>query len=97
MDTLWDLEMSAPSSHFVPTLTPIGPGHDGWRGATAPINAQIPSKHINNLKEPICYVAGPPGMVAGLIKPWLISLSSKRTFAPSILQAIESRATAWSQ
>ena len=32
-------------------------------GATAPINAQILSKHVNNLKDPIYYVVGPPGMV----------------------------------
>jgi len=65
MDTLWDLEMSNRNFHFVPTFTRIGPGHAGWKGATGPINAQILSEHINNLKDTIYYVAGPPGMVAG--------------------------------
>lgn len=64
MDTLWDLEMSHRSFHFVPTFTRIGPGHAEWKGATGPISAQILSKHINNLKDPIYYVAGPPGMVS---------------------------------
>ena len=64
MDTLWDLEMSNRSFHFVPTFTRIGPGHAGWNGATGPINAQILSKHIKTLQDPIYYVAGPPGMVS---------------------------------
>lgn len=65
MDTLWDLEMSNRSFHFVPTFTRIGPGHGGWKGATGSICAQLLSKHINNLRDPIYYVAGPPGMVSG--------------------------------
>jgi ferredoxin-NADP reductase len=64
-DTLWDLEMSTRSFHFVPTLTRIGPGHRGWKGATGPINAQLLSTHISNLQDPIYYIAGPPRMVAG--------------------------------
>lgn len=65
MDTLWDLEVSTRSFHFIPTFTRIGPGHGGWNGATGPINAQLLSKHISNSHDPIYYVAGPPGMVAG--------------------------------
>ena len=65
MDTLWDLEMSTRSFHFVPTFTRIGTGHGGWKGATGPINAQLLSKHVSNLQDPIYYVAGPPGMVEG--------------------------------
>jgi ferredoxin-NADP reductase len=65
MDTLWDLEMSNRNFHFVPTFTRIGLGHGGWKGATGPISAQLLSKHINNLQDPIYYVAGPPGMVSG--------------------------------
>ena len=65
MDTLWDLEMSNRSFHFVPTFTRIGPGHGGWKGQTGPINAQLLSKYINILQDPIYCVAGPPGMVNG--------------------------------
>jgi len=65
MDTLWDLEMSNRHFHFVPTFTRIAPGHDGWKGATGPINGQMLSKHISDLHDPIYYVAGPPGMVSG--------------------------------
>ena len=65
MDTLSDLEMSSRSFHFVPTFTRIEPGHGRWKGATGPINAQLLLKHVSNLKDPIYYVAGPPGMVAG--------------------------------
>jgi len=65
MDNLWDLEMSNRTFHFVPTFTRIAPGHDGWKGATGPINGQMLSKHISDLHDPIYYVAGPPGMVSG--------------------------------
>ena len=65
MDTLWDLEMSNRNFHFVPTFTRIGLGQGGWKGATGPINAQLLSKHVSELHDPIYYVAGPPGMVAG--------------------------------
>ena len=65
MDTLCDLEMSTGKLHFVPTFTRIVQGLGGWRGATGPINAQMLSNYISNLQDPIYYVAGPPGMVAG--------------------------------
>lgn len=64
MDTLWDLEMSSRSFHFVPTFTRIGPGHGGWKGATGAISAQLIRKYASNLQDPIYYVAGPPNMVA---------------------------------
>jgi ferredoxin-NADP reductase len=65
MDTLWDLEMSNRNYRFVPTFTRIEPGHGGWKGATGPINAHLLSQHASDLHNPIYYVAGPPGMVAG--------------------------------
>jgi ferredoxin-NADP reductase len=65
MDTLWDLEMSNRNFHFVPTFTRVVPGHGGWKGATGPIDAKLLSKHVSELHDPIYYVAGPPGMVAG--------------------------------
>jgi len=66
MDTLWDLEMSNQNFHFFPTFTRIAIGHCGWKGATGPIDAQMLSKHIRDLQDPIYYVAGPPGMVSGV-------------------------------
>jgi ferredoxin-NADP reductase len=65
MDTLWDLEMSNQNFHFFPTFTRIATGHGGWKGATGPINAEMLSKHLSDLQDPIYYVAGPPGMVSG--------------------------------
>jgi ferredoxin-NADP reductase len=66
MDALWDVEMSNQNFHFFPTFTRIAIGHQGWKGATGPINAQMLSKHISDLQNPIYYVAGPPGMVSGV-------------------------------
>jgi len=65
MDTLWDLEMSNRNFHFVPTFTRVAPGHGGWKGATGPIDGMLLSKHVSELHDPIYYVAGPTGMVAG--------------------------------
>lgn len=65
MDTLYNLEMSTGNFHFVPTLTRVAPGQGEWKGATGRINAQMLSNYIGNLQDPIYYVAGPPGMVAG--------------------------------
>ena len=57
--------MSTGNFHFVPTFTRIAPGQGGWKGSTGPINAHMLSKYVSNLQDPIYYVAGPPGMVAG--------------------------------
>jgi NAD(P)H-flavin reductase len=75
--------------HFVPTFTRIAPGQGGWKGTTGPINTQMLSNYISNSQDPIYYVAGPPGMVAGLTKRWLSSLSVKKTFVQTVLQVIE--------
>ena len=74
METLWDLEASNRTFHFVPTFTRVGPGHGGWKGAAGPINAQLLSTHIGKLPRPIYYIAGPPGMVAGA-QQTLVSLA----------------------
>jgi Na+-transporting NADH:ubiquinone oxidoreductase subunit NqrF len=50
--------------HFVPTLIRIGPGHVAWKGATGFISAPMPSRHVNNLRAPLYYVARPPDMVS---------------------------------
>jgi ferredoxin-NADP reductase len=65
MDTLCNREKVTENFHFVPTFTRIAPGQGGWKGATGPINAHMLSNYISNLQNPIYYVAGPPGMVAG--------------------------------
>jgi len=63
METLWQLEASNPSFHFVPTFTRISPGLGGWEGKTGHISAEMLSEHISDLPGPIYYVAGPPAMV----------------------------------
>jgi ferredoxin-NADP reductase len=68
MDTLRDLELANRNFRLVPTLTRIVPGNGGWKGATGPISAQMLRKYIDNLQDPIYYVAGPPGMVSGALQ-----------------------------
>ena len=65
MDTLCNLEMLTGNFNFVPTFTRIARGQGGWKGSSGPINTRMLSNYISNLQDPIYYVAGPPGMVAG--------------------------------
>jgi ferredoxin-NADP reductase len=39
-----------------------------WHGETARINQEMLSKYLNDLREPIYYIAGPPAMVSGMRK-----------------------------
>jgi len=65
MDTLCNLEMLTGKLSLCPNAYPHR-ATPGWMdGATGPINTQMLSNYISNLQDPIYYVAGPPGMVAG--------------------------------
>ena len=82
---------------FVPTLTRIAPGNGGWKGATGPINAQMLGKYIDNLQDPIYYVAGPPGMVSGAHQTLVEIAIPEEKIRIEHFAAIENRADAWSR
>ena len=55
-----------PRFQFIPTIThPDGLPHD-WRGELGHITEAMLTKWLSDFKVPIFYIAGPPGMVAGM-------------------------------
>jgi NAD(P)H-flavin reductase len=58
-------------------------------GTTGPINTQMLANYISNLQDPIYYVAGPPGMVAGTHQTLVEFAVREETFAQRVLQVIE--------
>ena len=65
MDTLRELESSTGNFRFVPTLTRVvDNANAGWEGETGRISSKMLSKHVFNLHDSTCYVAGPPTMVS---------------------------------
>ena len=51
---------------LVATMTDPGKSQLPWDGETGYINKQMLAKYVGDLAEPIYYVAGPPGLVAGM-------------------------------
>jgi ferredoxin-NADP reductase len=64
METLRELEISVESFHFVPTFTRVENAHREWKGETGHISSEMLSTHVAGLQNAICYIAGPPAMVA---------------------------------
>jgi ferredoxin-NADP reductase len=61
---IWEIERSANNFKFIPTLTRVGSSNTSWRGETGRITAEMLCRHPSRLQDAICYVAGPPEMVA---------------------------------
>ena len=62
------IQAPSPAPDLIPAGTSTENLHRDWnyeRGHISPINAHMLSNYISNLQDPIYYVAGPPGMVAG--------------------------------
>lgn len=64
METLWELESSVEHFRFFPTFTRGDGGNQRWMGETGHISREIVSRHVSDLRGCICYIAGPPAMVA---------------------------------
>jgi ferredoxin-NADP reductase len=63
---LRQLEGANPSYRFVPTMTDMENSALPWSGETGVIGEALLKRHLQNLKSPIYYLAGPPGMVMGM-------------------------------
>jgi ferredoxin-NADP reductase len=63
MDVIRRLEGTG-NFRFVPTLTRLDNIDSGWKGESGHISTEMLSRHLSNLQDSICYVAGPPAMVA---------------------------------
>jgi len=68
MEVLQNLEKTNPQFHFIATMTEMTGSKKTWNGETRRIDQEMLSKHLNDLRGPIYYIAGPPGMVGGMRK-----------------------------
>lgn len=55
-----------PNFALVATMTSPGKSKVPWDGETGYINKQMLAKYVGGLAKPIYYLAGPPGLVAGM-------------------------------
>lgn len=67
LDELQHIADTAPSVHFVPTMTDMAKSGRQWSGATGLINREMISGHLP-LFGPTYYIAGPPAMVVAMRK-----------------------------
>jgi ferredoxin-NADP reductase len=66
LEELREMQELNPRFQFIPTIThPDGLPHD-WRGELGHITEAMLTKWLSDFKVPIFYIAGPPGMVAGM-------------------------------
>ena len=67
-EALQILEKSNPDFHLVCTMTKMQQSQKEWKGETGLINKEMLLRQLIQLRGPIYYVAGPPGMVLGMRK-----------------------------
>ena len=63
LNDLRDLAKLNPNFHLLLTMTEMSKSSQPWSGETKFIDHEMLSRHIPNLRGPIYYIAGPPGMV----------------------------------
>jgi ferredoxin-NADP reductase len=66
LEELETLQKENPSFRLIPTMTLMERSHRPWQGEKGQINQAMLSRHAGGLDSPVYYIAGPPGMVAGL-------------------------------
>jgi ferredoxin-NADP reductase len=66
LDELQTVEKQNPNYKFIGTMTDMRNSQRVWQGETGHITPQMLTKWIRDLKGPIYYTAGPPGMVAAM-------------------------------
>jgi ferredoxin-NADP reductase len=62
-DELRALEQADPQLTFVPTMTAIAGSSQAWDGERGHIDAAMLGRHLDGVRNPIFYIAGPAGMV----------------------------------
>jgi ferredoxin-NADP reductase len=73
LESLDDLEKRNPNFHLIATMSEIRSSERKWEGETGLIDKAMLSGYINDLRGPIFYIAGPPGMVTEIRKILLAS------------------------
>ncbi|MGH3562468.1 MAG: hypothetical protein ACRDTN_11875, partial [Mycobacterium sp.] len=68
LDDLTKVAESNENFTFVPTMDHMELSQQSWAGETGVIDKAMLSKYVDDLKAPIYYLCGPPGMVAAMRK-----------------------------
>jgi ferredoxin-NADP reductase len=66
LDVLQRLQGENPHFHLIANMTGMDESLEKWSGETGQLDAEKLRRHIQSLNGPIYYIAGPPGMVAGM-------------------------------
>jgi ferredoxin-NADP reductase len=66
LDELQTVEKQNPNYKFIGTMTDMRKSQQVWQGETGHITPQMLMKLFRDLKGPVYYTAGPPGMVAAM-------------------------------
>ncbi|MGE0758230.1 MAG: FAD-dependent oxidoreductase [Pirellulaceae bacterium] len=72
LDEFRDLAEKNPNFRFIPTMTNMSQSHLPWKGETGYVTHELIARHLHSIisenerLHAIHYIAGPPGMVAGL-------------------------------
>ena len=73
LESLNSLEKSNPNLHLIATVSETVRSKTKWDGETGLIDKAMLSRYVNDLRGPIFYIAGPPGMVTEIRKMFLAS------------------------
>lgn len=70
-DTVWLEELQAlkeklPSFTLIPTMTSMEQSAHTWEGERGVIDEAMLARYLSDINEPLYYIVGPPGMVAGM-------------------------------
>ena len=66
LDILADLERAVPRFRVVATMTRMERSRRPWTGETTPIGPELLARYLRTPRGPCYYVAGSPGLVAGV-------------------------------
>ena len=66
LDELKRLEQANPNYRLIATMTEAGKSSRPWNGETAMIGRELLERYLPDVKAPIYYFAGPPGMTMAM-------------------------------
>jgi ferredoxin-NADP reductase len=66
IEELQALECVNPKYSFIPTMTQPSTSTKAWSGETGRLDMAMLKRHVDDVRSPVYYIAGPPTMVRGL-------------------------------
>ena len=73
LESLENLEKSNPNFHLIATMSGITRSKRKWEGETGLIDKAMLSRYLSDLRGPVYYIAGPPGLVTKMRKMLIAS------------------------